>query len=61
MDWSKVDERMAQQILRQGELLLQGTLAVSTAADQHAATLAGIFSAAAIAGFGVWLISRVFI
>ena len=56
MDWSEVDERMAQQILRQGELLLQGTLAVSTAADQHAATLAGIFSAAAIAVLAATLV-----
>ncbi len=56
MDWSEVDERMAGKILRQGEIYLQGTLAVSTAADQHAATLAGIFSAAAIAVLAATLV-----
>ncbi len=53
MDWSKVDEKMVREILRQGEIYLQNTLAIATASDQHAATLAGIFSASATVALGV--------
>lgn len=53
MDWSKVDEEMAREILRQGEIYLSKTLEISIASDQHAATLAGIFSASATAALAV--------
>ena|ERR1700738_275247 len=49
MDFSKIDEGFAKEIVRGGEAYLDGMLRVATSADQRASSLAGMFTAAATA------------
>lgn len=49
IDWTKVSEEMARQILAQGELFLQGQVQLAVAADQRATTAASIFASMATA------------
>ena len=49
---AELDLELARTILRQGELRLQDQLARALASDQRATTLAGLFTAAAMAALG---------
>ena len=49
---AKLDLELARVVLRQGELRLQDQLARALASDQRATTLAGLFTAAAMAALG---------
>ena len=49
VDWSGVSEKMARQILAQGELYLSSQQTLAIAADQRAATAASIMATAATA------------
>ena len=49
VDWGGVSEKMARQILAQGELFLQTQITLAIAADQRAATAASILASAATA------------
>jgi hypothetical protein len=58
VDWSGVDEKMARQILTQGEIFLSAQLQAALAADARATTMAGLYTTLALAtlagGFGYW-------
>src|SRR6476661_4035467 len=49
VNWTGVTEKMARQILAQGELFLQTQVTLAIAADQRAATAASILASAATA------------
>ena len=49
MDFSKIDDDFGREIIRGGEVYLDGMLRVATSADQRASGLAGVFTAAATA------------
>lgn len=52
-DGTTDDERLAEMVLRQGEINLEAQLQIALAADQRASTLAGIYTAISVAAFGV--------
>lgn len=47
MDWSKAKPGVLERIVQEGEQFLGGQLELATSADQRAAVLAGMFTAAA--------------
>jgi hypothetical protein len=49
MDFSKIDDMFSREIIRGGEVYLEGMLRVATSADQRASSLAGMFTATASA------------
>jgi hypothetical protein len=49
MDFSKIDETFGKEVVRGGEVYLDGMLRIATSADQRASGLAGMFAAAATA------------
>ncbi len=51
-DGTTDDERLAEMVLRQGEIKVQAQLQIALAADQRASTFAGIYTAISIAAFG---------
>ncbi len=51
--WSSIEEPVAREILRQGEIFLNAQLTVALAADQRATSLVGILITAATGLFGV--------
>lgn len=53
VDWTNVKPEVAREILRQGEMHLQGMLQLAIAADQRATTTAGIFLAVVAAVLAV--------
>jgi hypothetical protein len=46
-DWSKAKPGVVKQVVREGEMYLDGQLRLALSADQRAAILAGVFTAAA--------------
>jgi hypothetical protein len=54
-DWTKAKPGLVQQIVREGELYLDGQLKLALSADQRAAILAGVFTAAATGVLAVML------
>ena len=53
IEWDKAKPDVIQQIVREGELYLDGQLKLAISADQRAAILAGVFTAAATGALAV--------
>lgn len=49
MDFSKITDEFAREIVREGEAYLAGQLQIATSADQRAAVMASVFAAAGAA------------
>lgn len=53
MDFSKISDEFAREIVREGEAYLAGQLQIATSADQRAAVMASVFAAAGAAFLAV--------
>ncbi len=48
-EWKSADPDLVREVVREGEVFLQGQLTLATSADQRAAALGGVFTAAGTA------------